>query len=238
MRASKHRVRSSISLITNRSIVGLLWRMRSRPKILAGLRRQFECAACDWCALVVHAEPISGNDRTGCISFAGLPGGNDPRRADSGENLDRVDRKTTSVLDRSMDGPDCLPDMKNAMEWESGRPVLDERFDFVIFICRSGIPGGPELPPPHPWYSLGFTRVASLARVPMMLMWQYYTGDETTPPLLEELPYDGDQTFVEGFTVNTETYGTSWKRFRLITQDDVIDVIAESAPIITRLRTD
>lgn len=134
-----------------------------------------------------------------------------------------------------MDDRDNLLDITNAMEWHTGRPVLDDRFDFVMYICRSGIPGGPELPEPHPWYSLGFTRVASLARVPMMMMWQYYTGDETTPPLIEELPYDGNQTFVEGFTVNTETYGTSWRRFRIVTQDDVVDVVADNEPVFIRL---
>lgn len=128
--------------------------------------------------------------------------------------------------------------MNNAMEWSSGLLVLNGRFDLELFICRSGIPDGPELPLPHPWYSLQFKRVASVAKVPMSLMWQYYTGDDTTPPLIEELPHDGDRTFVEGYTVNTESHGRSWKRFRIITQDDVIDVIADCGPIVTNMTTE
>ena len=132
-----------------------------------------------------------------------------------------------------MDARDSLPDMSNAMEWESGRLVLGGQVNFELFVCRSGVPGGPELPLPHPWYSLRFATVASLARASMSLMWQYYSDDEN-PPLLEELPYDGVQTFVEGFTVNTEAHGNSWRRFRILTHVEVIEVIADSAPIVSR----
>lgn len=80
--------------------------------------------------------------------------GDSPSSAVS-KTLDRMARAMTYHLDCSMDDPNRLPDVKNAMEWESGRPAVDERFDFVIFICRCGIPGGPELPLPQPWYGLG-----------------------------------------------------------------------------------
>lgn len=133
-----------------------------------------------------------------------------------------------------MDSHDSLPDMSNAMEWESDRLVLGGRFDLELFICRSGLPGGPKLPLPHQWYILRFATVASPARVRLSLMWQYYDDEEPHSPLLEELQYDGDRTFVEGFTVNTESYGNSWKKFRIITQEEVLEVIADSAPIVTR----
>ena len=57
--------------------------------------------------------------------------------------------------------------------------------------------------------------------------------EDDNPPVVQELPYDGDRTFVDGFTVNTEAHGDAWKHFRITTNSDIIDVIAAELPVMS-----
>ena len=63
---------------------------------------------------------------------------------------------------------------------------------------------------------------------------QYYGDDEAdNPPVVQELPYDVERTFVDGFTVNTEAHGNAWKHFRITTTSEIIDVISAELPVIS-----
>ena len=62
---------------------------------------------------------------------------------------------------------------------------------------------------------------------------QYYGDDEAdNPPVVQELPYDVERTFVDGFTVNTEAHGNAWKHFRITTTSEIISVLSKTILIM------
>jgi hypothetical protein len=91
---------------------------------------------------------------------------------------------------------------------------------------------GAESPLPYPRRLIKFEFPASWAFVELSLMLQYFPIDDC-PPVILEMPDIGETSFIRDFSINTEAHGSRWRRFRITTAHDVLEIISQAAPIVS-----
>lgn len=130
-----------------------------------------------------------------------------------------------------MDEQIDLYDLSRFVEWSVGHVTF---FPFAAIVWRDKI-AGTDIEWPRPGCRIKFDFAVSFAYVNLSQTSEYIAEEDDCPPVLEELTYDGAQTFVDGFKYCPEAHGAGLRYFRINTPTDVFDVLSHNAPEITAM---